>query len=108
MSHNATTTIFSDKTQEEATCKASAMKQPSTLLHESLNSEIHDSSAHSQQLYVPHDGPAHFKQLYVPTTAKSTGLQAYDDHHSSSNDVTAPQALSASTATKTVIIKTLS
>ncbi len=52
-----------------------------------------------KQHSVPHDGPVHFKQTFVPTTTASTGLQAYNDHHSSLNDVTAPQAYSATTAT---------
>jgi hypothetical protein len=34
-------------------------------------------------------------------TTTSTGLQAYNDHHSSLNDITAPHAVSAMTATKT-------
>ncbi len=40
-----------------------------------------------KQLSVPHNGPAHFKQTFVPMTTASTGLQAYNDHHSSLNDV---------------------
>jgi hypothetical protein len=54
-----------------------------------------------KQLSVPHNGPAHFKQTLVPTTTTSTGLQAYNDHHSSLNDITAPQAFSATTAITT-------
>ncbi len=54
-----------------------------------------------KQLSVPHSGPAHFKQTFVPTTTTSTGLQAYNDHPSSLNDITAPQAFSAMTAITT-------
>ena len=56
----------------------------------------------AKQPPVPHNGPAHFKQLSVPMTTTSTGLQADNDHHSSLNDVTAPQAFPAMTATMTV------
>jgi hypothetical protein len=55
-----------------------------------------------KQLSVPHNGPAHFKQLSVPMTTASPGLQADNDCHSSLNDVTAPQAFPATTATMTV------
>jgi hypothetical protein len=51
---------------------------------------------------LPNDDPAHYEQLYVPTTTPSTGLQASNNHHSSLNDVTAPQAFSTMSATKTV------
>jgi hypothetical protein len=44
----------------------------------------------------------HFKQAFAPTTTASPGLQAYNDHHSSLNYVTAPQAFSAMTAIMTV------
>ncbi len=43
-------------------------------------------------------------QICVSTTTTSTGLQAYNDHHSSFNDVTAPQAFFAITATATVTL----
>jgi hypothetical protein len=52
-------------------------------------------------LQLPHDGPAHFKQTFVPTTTASTRLQADNDRHSSLNNVTAPQAFPATTATMT-------
>jgi hypothetical protein len=55
----------------------------------------------AKQPPVPHDGPANFMQLSVPMTTTSTGLQADNDHHSSLNDVTAPQAFPAMTATMT-------
>jgi hypothetical protein len=55
--------------------------------------------ATSSFLQLPHDGPANFKQTFVPTITASTGIQAEDDHHSSLNDVTSPQALFATTAT---------
>jgi hypothetical protein len=54
-----------------------------------------------KQLSVPHNDPVHFKQAFVPTTTTSTGLQAYNDHHSSLNDVTAPQAFSTTAAIMT-------
>jgi hypothetical protein len=50
-------------------------------------------------LQLPHGSPAHFKQTFIPTTTAPTGIQADIDHHSSLNDVTSPQALSATTAT---------
>jgi hypothetical protein len=74
----------------------------------------HDGPAHFKQTFVPNvdssfkqisvprNGPVHFKQTFVPTTTASTGLQAYNDHHSSLNDVTAPQAYSTMTATTTL------
>jgi hypothetical protein len=52
----------------------------------------------SSFLQLPEDSPAHFKQTFIPTTTASTGLQVDNDHHSSLNDVTAPQAFSATTA----------
>jgi hypothetical protein len=69
----------------------------------------------SSFLQLPNDRPAHFKQLPVPNddsvltilqicismTPTSTGLQAYNDHHSSLKNVTAPQAFSATTAIMT-------
>ncbi len=69
----------------------------------------------SSVLQLPNEGPAHFKQLPVPndnsafnilqicipTTTIYTRLQAYNDHHSSLNDVTAPQAFSAMAVTIT-------
>jgi hypothetical protein len=57
-----------------------------------------------KQLSIPHKGPAHFKQTFVPTTTTTTGLQAYDAHHSSLNDITAPQAFSATTAITTAMM----
>jgi hypothetical protein len=57
--------------------------------------------ATSSFLQLPHDSPVHFKQTFVPMSTASTGLQAGNDHHSSLNDVTAPQAFSAMTATMT-------
>jgi hypothetical protein len=57
--------------------------------------------ASSSFLQLPHNGPAYFKQTFVPTITASNGIQADDDHHSSLNDVTNPQALSATTATTT-------
>jgi hypothetical protein len=41
-------------------------------------------------------------QICVPMTTASTGMKADNDHYSSLNDVTAPQAFSATTATMTV------
>jgi hypothetical protein len=55
----------------------------------------------AKQCPVPHDGPAHFKQLSVPMTTASTGLRTDNDRHSSLNDITAPQAFPAMTATMT-------
>jgi hypothetical protein len=69
----------------------------------------------SSFLQFPNDGPAHFKQfpvpnddsalnilqICIPTTTTSTGLQVYNDHHSSLNDIIAPQAFSAMTAITT-------
>ncbi len=55
----------------------------------------------SSFLQLPHGSPVHFKQTFIPTTTASTGIQADNDHHSSLNDVTSPQALSATTATMT-------
>jgi hypothetical protein len=57
--------------------------------------------ATSRFLQLPHNGPAHFKQTFVPIIISSTGIQADNDCHSSLNDVTSPQALSATTATTT-------
>jgi hypothetical protein len=56
----------------------------------------------SSFLQLPKDNPAHFKQIFVPTTTASTRLQAGDDHHSSLNHITAPQAFSAMTSSMTV------
>jgi hypothetical protein len=58
-------------------------------------------------LQLPHDGPAHFKQTFIPTTTASTGLQADNDHHSSLNDIIAPQAFSTTTATMTATMTKL-
>jgi hypothetical protein len=67
-----------------------------------LNSETHDSPAHFKQLPVPNDNSAlTILQICVSKTSTSTGLQAYDNHHSSLNDITAPQDFSATTATMT-------
>jgi hypothetical protein len=44
-------------------------------------------------------------QTCIPTTTTSTGLQAYNDHHSSLIDVTAHQAFSATTV-KTIATMT--
>jgi hypothetical protein len=55
----------------------------------------------AKQPPVPHGSPAHFKQFSVPMTTTSTGLQADNDCHSSLNDITAPQAFPATTATMT-------
>ncbi len=67
-----------------------------------LNSETHDGPVHFKQLPVPNDNSAlTILQICVPMTTTSTGLQAYDDHHSSLNEVTARQAFSATTATTT-------
>ena len=55
----------------------------------------------SSFLQLPKDSPAHFKWTFIPTTTASTGLQADNDCHSSLNDVTAPQAFPATTATMT-------
>jgi hypothetical protein len=52
-------------------------------------------------LQLLHNSPAHFKQTFLPTTTAPTGIQADDDCHSSLNDVTSPQDLSATTATTT-------
>ncbi len=60
---------------------------------------MNDSPA--KQPPVQHNGPAQFKQLSVPMTTTSTGLQADNDRHSSLNDITAPQAFPATTATMT-------
>jgi hypothetical protein len=62
----------------------------------------------SSFLHLPKDSPAHFKQTFIPTTTASTGLQADSDHHSSLNDVTAPQAFSAMTATMTATMTKVS
>ncbi len=62
----------------------------------------------AKQHPVPNDSPTkqcpvpHLKQTFVPMTIVSTGLLAYDDHHSSLNDFTAPQAFSAMSVIKTV------
>ncbi len=53
----------------------------------------------SSFLQLPKVSPAHFKQTFIPAATASTGLQADNDRHSSLNDVTAPQAYSAMTAT---------
>jgi hypothetical protein len=45
-------------------------------------------------------------QICIPTTTTSTGLQAYNDHHSSLIDFTAPQAFSA-TFTSTMTSETM-
>jgi hypothetical protein len=67
-----------------------------------LNSGTHDGPVHFKQLPVPNDNSAlTVLQICVQMTTTSTGLQAYDDHQSSLNDVTAPQAFSATTATTT-------
>jgi hypothetical protein len=55
----------------------------------------------SSFLQLPKDSPAHFKWTFIPTTTASTGLQADNDCHSSLNDITAPQAFPATTATMT-------
>jgi hypothetical protein len=61
-----------------------------------------DSPVHFKQLSVPNDNSAlNILQICVPMTTTSTGLQAYNDHHSSLNDVAAPQAFSKTTATMT-------
>jgi hypothetical protein len=87
------------------TCKGSAMEQSSTLYTNPLNSETHDSPAHFKQLPVPYDNSAlAILQICITTTTTTTGLQAYDDHHFSLNDVTAPQAFSATTATMTAMM----
>jgi hypothetical protein len=68
-----------------------------------LKSETHDVPAHFKQLPVPNDNSAlTILQICIPLTTTSTGIQAYDDHHSSLNDITAPQAFSIMTATTTV------
>jgi hypothetical protein len=65
--------------------------------------------AHFKQLPVPNDNSAlHILQIRIPTTTISTGLQAYNDHHSSLNDGTASQAFSAMTATTTVTMTQVS
>jgi hypothetical protein len=56
----------------------------------------------SSFLQLPKDSPAHFKLTFVPTTTASTRLQADNNCHFSLNDVIAPQAFSATTATMTV------
>jgi hypothetical protein len=66
------------------------------------NSEKHNGPVHFKLLPVPNDNSAlNNLQIFVPTTITSTGLKAYNDRHSSLNDVTAPQAFSATTATTT-------
>jgi hypothetical protein len=84
-------------------------KTPSTTIQLTNNSPAITTSSFLQlpndspakQPPVPHNGPAHFKQLSVPMTTTSTWLQAGNDLHSSLNDVTAPQAFPATTATMT-------
>ncbi len=94
-------------------CNAQNPKTPSkTILFTNNGPAITTSSF----LQLPNDSPAHFEQLpvlndnsaltilqiYIPMTTTSTGLQAYNDHHSSLNDIAAPQAFSATTAITTV------
>jgi hypothetical protein len=67
----------------------------------------------SKTIQLPNDSPAKqgpvpnddsaltILQICIPTTTSSTGLQASNNHHSSLNDVTAPQVFSATTATMT-------
>jgi hypothetical protein len=68
-----------------------------------LSSETNDGPAHFKQLPVPNDDSAlTVLQIYILATTTSTGLQTYNDHHSSLNDIRAPCAFSATTSTMTV------
>jgi hypothetical protein len=67
-----------------------------------LNSEAYDGPAHFKQLPVPNDDSAlTILKICTPTTTISPGLQAYNNHHSSLNDLTAPQAFFVTTAITT-------
>jgi len=56
----------------------------------------------AKQRAVPNDDSAlTILLICIPTTTTSTGLQASNNPHSILNDVTSPQALSATTATMT-------
>ncbi len=49
-----------------------------------LSSETHDSPVHFKQLPITNDNSVLTSlQICIPMTTISTGLQAYDDHHSS-------------------------
>ncbi len=64
---------------------------------------------HFKQLSVLNDNSAlTILKICVPTTTTSTGLWAYDDHHYSLNDITAPQAFSATTTIMTATITQVS
>jgi hypothetical protein len=63
--------------------------------------------ATSSFLQLPHNSP-HFKQTFVPTTTSTTGLQAYNNCHTSLNNVTAPQAFSTTSAITTATMNQVS
>jgi hypothetical protein len=69
----------------------------------SLSCSSNETNGLSQNVdSVPNDDSALIiLQICVPMTTSSTGMKADNDRYSSLNDVTAPQAFSATTATMT-------